>query len=226
MSEQRRVIHAEEDQALARRERARAQVEYKQSTTLLKIAKYEEKQADFTRRAARTRLLSAESRANKREMRIAKSDFAMADSQLKAASAKLQDMQASQAYLKAELAYRAAHERAMEARYELEKARLAAEHQIEPKGFSLDKYERQFHDRMAQATTKRIRAKEKRVAANAAHDRWLALEQAAQEIRMKNGGRAPPAAPPTRVLDKPVDESRERPVDNEEEDEHKQPPTQ
>lgn len=208
MSEQRPVIHAEDALALARREGARAEVEYKQSATLLTVAKYEEEQAELAVRAAREKYRAAQDSANKQEMRAAQSDIRWAEAQQQRASTKLLRMQTRRAYLKAELGYRAAYALAMEARYELEKARLAAAHQIEPEGFALLEYERQFHERMAQAKSKQLRIKEKRRAANLAHDRWLAFELEAEEFQ--ENVRAPPTPPDTSsdgLLDKDPDDT-------------------
>jgi hypothetical protein len=225
MSEQRPVIHAEEELALARREGARAEVEYKQSATLLTVAKYEEEQAELAVRAARETYRAAQDRANKKEMRAAQSDIRWADAQQQRASTKLLRMQTRRAYLKAELGYRAAYSRAMEARYELEKARLAAAHQIEPKGFSLAEYERQFHERMAQAKSKQLRIKEKRQAANLAHDRWLAFELEAEEFQ--ENVRAPPdyaPTPPDTSSDGLLDKDPDDTVDDQD-DQPIRPPT-
>ena len=216
VSEQRPVIHAEDELALARREGATAEVEYKQSATLLTVAKYEEEQADLAVRAAREKYRAAQDSANKKQMRAAQSDIRWAEAQQQRAATKLLRMQTRRAYLKAELGYRAAYSRAMEARYELEKARLAAAHQIEPKGFSLLEYERQFHERMAQARSKQLRIKEKRRAANLAHDRWLAFELEAEEFQ--DDVRAPPdhaPTPPDTSSDWLLDEDLEDTVDDE-----------
>lgn len=194
-SEQQDVVDAEQAVAAARRELARVRTEYEHSATLVKLAEYELEQAELEEQAAQLRLELARKRAHLPEIDNARRVLAAASARRAAKEAKLDEAERHRDYLAAELRYRTAHERAMKARHELEKARLARSHQIEPEGFSITRYEEQYYDRMARAKNARLRAREKRDSATRARDRWIALEDRAHHAEQKNRSpRAPPSA--------------------------------
>ena len=194
--EQVALRQANSDLFEARGEVARARAAQDRVAADVTIAKFENEQAVLARRAAEVSLRASRKRAYLPEIRADEMAMASALAQAKAAKAKLAHRRASLVYWKEEVRYRTAYAYAIEAKYELEKALLAQRHQIQPKGFSVDKFQQQYHQRMAQAKALEIRASERRLVADSAHTSWQTLERRAKEVDRHSRARPPEPAPP------------------------------
>lgn len=194
-NEQLALREANSDLYQARREVARARAAKERVVADVTIAKFENEQAVLARRAAEVSLRAAQKRAYLPEIRQSEMAMAIAVARAKAAKAKLRHRRVSLVHWKEEVRYRTSHAYAMEAKYELEKALLAQRHQIQPMGFSVDRFQQQYHQRMALAKALEIRARERRLEADSAHMSWLTLGRQADAVERSNRGLPPQRAP-------------------------------
>lgn len=194
LDEKQDIIHAQQDFAIAKMERARAEAEYNESSTDLSLAKDNLQQAALSEKSAKTQKAAAEKSGDMNRINSATLAVRAAELSRKAAAKRLDFVKAHRNYLKQLLFYSEDHAYSQEARYELTKSRLAKRKNISPKGVDLNKFDQQDQARSRYAQRTKVKVDAARNRADDLERQWHALEkEAAQTLK---ASQPPPTPPP------------------------------
>jgi hypothetical protein len=141
------VTTAQNDFQLARSENLTAQENAKSAETEVQLAKGEVDQALIEERQAKLKQRDADASADLTRKNLAASETRAAQLGRRAADLKLAYMKARRAYQQRWLMYTEYNIYAKEAKFELEKAKVARANNIQPQGFAFDKFESQYRER-------------------------------------------------------------------------------
>ncbi len=151
MAERQAVFQAQNDYQVARGEQAKAIADADDNRTKISVAENERKQAELGEQSAKQKLANAEQSADLNRINNAKGELRIAEMKRRAAEQKVTALKAKRQWLKKWGLYTEENMYAQEAKYELAKARLAREKNIQPRGFRFGDYEAQAGDRSRRA---------------------------------------------------------------------------
>jgi hypothetical protein len=151
LEEKQAVIAAKQEWDVAQMERAKAESDYQDSQTKLDVAKNEAEQAELAEKSAQTEKNAADKSADLNRKNNAERELRNAQLGRRAADSKISWLKAHRGYLKKLVRFSQRNAYAKQARYELEKARVAQAKNIRPAGFDLGNFERQYKERSEQA---------------------------------------------------------------------------
>jgi hypothetical protein len=180
------VVQSKSEYDVAVMERAKAQSDLTEIDTQLSVARNDAKQADIGVESAQTEKDAAAKSANVARQSDADAKFHTAQMAKKAADAKVDWLQAKKDGLDKQAFYQEWNVSAREARYNLEKAKVAQANGIRPAGFELGAYETQASARSDGA----LKAKQDADSAGSRiEDKRRAYESLAKEAGGSSGGK-------------------------------------
>jgi hypothetical protein len=151
MEERQAAFQAQSEYHIAKGEMVKAQADLDDNQTKISIAENERKQAQLGQQSAQSKLKSAESSGDLNKINNSKAELRAAEMKHKAAEQKLVALKAKRDWLRKYMLYAEEEMYAKEARFELAKARLAREKNIQPRNFKYGDYEAQSSDRQRRA---------------------------------------------------------------------------
>lgn len=187
VAEKQSVINAQQDFHVARMEQAKAEADYGESATDIQVAQNELQQAMLDEKTANAKKASADKSADLNRINAATLLQREAKLARRAADKKLEYMKVRQSYLKKYLLVAEDEMYAKEARYELAKARLAQQKNIQPRGFNFANFQKQADDRAAYVQRTRGTLDRERTELSRREKEWKGLEQEARRSRMGGG---------------------------------------
>ena len=146
-TEQTAILEAKKELDLAGMERAKAEADLEDSDTKLNIAHNEAGQAKLAQKSAQAEKLAADKSADLTRKNNADREERTAELGCRAADAKVEFLKAKQKWLQKQVGLTRYREVAKEAKWQLEKARLASAKNIQPEGFVLGNFQDQAADR-------------------------------------------------------------------------------
>jgi hypothetical protein len=169
-------IAAKQAYDVAMLEKGKAQADYNESRVQLDVAKNERDAARLDEKSAQSRAKAAKDSADLNRIKESDKETKAATSAREAADKRHEYIVAYRAWLKRMLRYTEHNAYWREAQYELAQAKLAAAHNIQPKGFVLDDYVRQEADRAKRTADYRSKTDRDKQAAMSARSKWLAIQ--------------------------------------------------
>ena len=151
MEEKQSIIDAQNEYSKAKMEHAEAEAGANDVGTKMEVAKNERQQAMLDEKSAKTKEKSANDSGDMTRVNTAKGELRSAELGRRAADQKIEALKAKRDYLKLLLRYTLENMYAMEAKYELAKARVAKNKNIRPKNFKVSYYEKQASARSRSA---------------------------------------------------------------------------
>jgi len=194
LAEKTQVIEAQNDYSLAKMEKAKAEADFAEVATELTVARNEREQALLSEKSARSKKKAAEDSSDLTRINAAAVEMRAAELARKAADEKVTWVKARRAYLAKRVRYATENMYAMEAKYEVAKARLAKAKSIRPKGFDFAAFDKQYKRRSERAQRARAVARREQKKADAKKKSWQQLAGAAS--------RAAGGAPTTSASDR------------------------
>lgn len=168
----------ERDQLEARRQAAR---------TRLDVARNDEREAKIGLSSARSMKKAASGGVDRNQQNDAARQERVADLRLRNAKAKKAFYEAKQRWIDRAATWARANVYAREARYELEKAKVASARNIRPSGFKLAEFDAQATERVLRATDLRKGVDDARRKAEERRAEWITKESEYQKTLGKTG---------------------------------------
>jgi hypothetical protein len=181
LDEKQSVIHSKQDYDIAQMERAKAEADYNDSATQLELARNESEKAALTEKSAQTEMKAAEASADMTRRKAAERGR-------RAVGGKVEFQRARRAWLQKHLRYTQHNAFARQAKWELEKAKVAQARNIRPAGFDVMNYEGQYKERSESAQRARLVADQEKQKAQGKLQEWAAQEK---EYAAARGGQGP-----------------------------------
>lgn len=198
--EQRPTVGAAQDEFnLAKSDRMTAETTLSDVNTEIEVAKNDAEKAGLEERSARTKAKDAASSADMNRKMNADREVRAAEIGAKAADAKVTYLKAKREYLKMQVRFTAFNTYAKEAKFEVEKAKVAKANSIQPPGFVFDLFEKQYKDRSEAAQRAKLDADNAKKKAEEKKKRWKEQEK---EWYAAKGEKAPEEIKP--LPDKPA----------------------
>jgi hypothetical protein len=180
------VSQSQNDYQLARSEQLSADTELKETDTAVKLAQGEVDQAAIAEKNAKLKQKDADSSADLNRKNTAAGEVRTAQLGRRAADAKLSYVKAKRAYVWRWFLFTEHDTYAKQAKWELEKAKIAKSNSIQPAGFSYDKFESQYKSRSEAAQRARSAAEKEKGKMNEKHSAWKTAEQEYNNARGVN----------------------------------------
>jgi hypothetical protein len=198
---------SQNDYALAKSEKLAAQDKVNEAETDVKLAKGELDQALIAEKNAKVKLDSANGSGDQTRINAAEHESRAALLERRQADAKLAYMKAKLAFHKKWLRYTDFDVYAKEAKFELEKAKVAKANNINPKGFAYDPFEQQYKQRSEAAQKARAQADNEKGKMLDKEKAWKAAEKEWNDFKgvatPPAGGTGTPPTPPAPTPDAP-----------------------
>ncbi len=147
MEEKQSIIDAQNEYSKAKMEHAEAEASANDVGTKMEIAKNERQQALLDEKSAKAKEKAANDSGDMTRVNNVKGELRGAELGRRASDQKIEALKAKRGYLKLWLRYTLANLYAMEAKFELAKARVAKNKNIRPKNFKVSYYEKQSTER-------------------------------------------------------------------------------
>jgi hypothetical protein len=177
------VISTKQEYDVAQMERAKTQADLDDVRTKLQVARNEAASAELTRKSAETEKNAAVRTANLTDQNNAQRLLHNAELGKRAADAKVDWMVARAQHLAKVLRWRDYEILAREAKWQLEKARIAQQNNIRPAGFDEPNFERQYQERSDAAARKRSEADNDRQRVSDKERDWQQKQQQFDQVR-------------------------------------------
>jgi hypothetical protein len=177
------VAQAQNDFALAKSEKLTAQQKVEEAETELKLAKNEVDQRVLEEKNAKVKVDSANSSGDQTRINAADSEQRSALLGRRAADAKLAWAKAAVSHSKKWLRFTEFDTYAKEAKFELEKARVAKGNNINPKGFAYEPFEQQWKDRSEAAQRAKAEAERDKAKVVDKEKAWRSAEKEWNDFR-------------------------------------------
>jgi hypothetical protein len=171
------VAQTQNDYQLARSEQLTADTNVKESDTSIKLAKGEVDQAVIEEKNAKLKQKDADASADLNRKNAAAADLRVAQLGRKAADAKLAYVKAKRSYDWNWFLFTEHDTYAKQAKWELEKAKVAKANGIQPAGFSYDKFESQYRSRSEAAQRSKRSAEKEKARMNEKFQAWKNAER-------------------------------------------------
>jgi len=188
------VASTQNDFQLARSENLTAQSNFKEVETEVKLVKGEVDQAVIEERKAKLKQKDADASGDMNRKNQAAVEVRAAQLGRRAADAKLAYVKAKRSFQSKWLLFTEHDVYAKEAKFELEKAKVAKSNSIQPQGFAYDKFEAQAKQRSEAAQRAKAAAESERSRMKSKEATWKAAEKEWNTARGVTGEVAPDAA--------------------------------
>lgn len=199
------VFEAQQEWDVAKSDKATADNNVAESQTEIDVAQNEVGQAALAENTAKTKQKAAASSNDLNRQSLAANELRTAGLGKQTAQAKVDYLKAKKAYLKRLARYADFNQYAKQAKFELEKAKVAKANNIQPPGFVYDDFESQYKDRQEAALKAKGDADGDKQRAEGKRTDWKAKE--------KEWYGAKGEAPPTDVKPPPADKVAPPPGD-------------
>ncbi|MEZ4360352.1 MAG: hypothetical protein R3B48_09240 [Kofleriaceae bacterium] len=175
------VVQAQNDYAVAKMERAKADADLSEANATFEIAKNERKSAGNTLDSALTAKKQADESADQNRVNDAARLLRGAELAQKAADKRVKYIEAYRNWLKKHQRYTEENMYWREAQFEKSKAEVAQRNNISPKDFTFSDYPKQEEERQKRTAKAKEAAAREREKANSARQQWLQQQAAADE---------------------------------------------
>lgn len=196
VNDKRSVLDAQQDWSIAKMELAGIRQEHGSINTEVKLAQNDAKKYKIEKDSVKTRKAEAEKAGDMTTMNETNLLLQAADLNYKAAKKKVQYLEAKRKYMEHNIRYHEAKAYEAEARFEMSKARMAADNNIQPPGFVPANYQKQLEFRTRYAQQTRANVDKARARAENIKKEWTALERSAQNAENAAYGTPSPAPAP------------------------------
>jgi len=177
VEEKKAVIDTKQGYDVAQMEKAQHEAQLADVQTKLDIAKNELEQTKLARKSAQAEEKAANASADLNRKNNAERDQHAAELGQRAAEAKMAFLKAKRAWLKRHIRFTEHNIYAAEARYHLEKAKVASAKNIRPSGFQLANFEKQARQRSEAMQRARLAADDEKKRAEGKRQDWNKKEQ-------------------------------------------------
>jgi hypothetical protein len=175
IAEKQNVVQAQNDFSIAKMEHAKAEADFNEVRTKIKIAENERDQALLSEKSAGHEKKSADDSSDMNRVNSAMRSKRAAELSRKAADEKVSYLKEYRNYLQKHMLYTEWNRYAAEARFELAKAKVAQAKNIRPKDFEIADYEKQYKQRADGAKKAHSKAETAKKKAETKKKKWQAL---------------------------------------------------
>jgi len=195
MAEKQNIIKTQNDWSIAKMEKAKADADWNESAVLLDVAKNEREATRLDEKSAKSRKAAADKSADQNRVNLSMKELQGTEVARRAADERVKYLEAYRGWLKVLVRYNEHQMYWREAQYELAKAKLARDKNIQPAGFAFDDYVKQEAARAKKAQDGRVKSERERSKASDARTKWLALQGQSDKILNKRSQFPDPMAP-------------------------------
>jgi hypothetical protein len=195
MADKQVVIKTQNDWSIAKMEKAKADADWNEAGVLLDVAKNEREATRLDEKSAKSRKDAADKSADQNRVNQSMKELRGTEVARRAADERVKYLEAYRAWLKVLVRYTEHQMYWREAQFELAKAKLARDKNIQPAEFRFDDYVKQESDRSKKAQDGRAKSERARSKATESRTRWLALQNEADKQLGKKSTFPDPMAP-------------------------------
>jgi hypothetical protein len=189
------VIKTQNDWSVAKMEKAKADADFAEAGVLLDVAKNEREASRLDEKSAQSRKAAADQSADQNRVNAAMKEIRGAETARKAADERVKYLEAYREWLKVSQRFTEHQMYWREAQYELAKAKIARDKNIQPKGFLYEDFVKQEQDRARKSADGRTKSERARSKAFESRTRWLSLQNESDKLLGKKSQFPDPLAP-------------------------------
>lgn len=189
------VIKTQNDWSVAKMEKAKADADFAEAGVLLDVARNEREASRLDEKSAQSRKAAADQSADQNRVNAAMKEIRGAEIARKAADERVKYLEAYREWLKVLQRFTDHQMYWREAQYELAKAKIARDKNIQPKGFLYEDFVKQEQDRARKSADGRTKSERARSAAFEARTRWLSLQNESDKLLGRKSTHPDPLAP-------------------------------
>jgi hypothetical protein len=189
------VIKTQNDWSVAKMEKAKADADLAEAGVLLDVAKNEREATRLDEKSAQSRKAAADQSADQNRVNAAMKEIRGAELARKAADERVKYLESYREWLKVLGRFTEHQMYWREAQYELAKAKIARDKNIQPKGFLYEDFVKQEQDRARKSADGRTKSERARSKAFEARTRWLSLQGESDKLLGKKSTFPDPLAP-------------------------------
>ncbi len=188
------VVTTQNDYAVAKMERAKADADVSEANAGVEIAKNDRKSADNNLSSALTNKKQAEASADQTRINDAAREVRAAELAKKAAEKRVKYAEAYRDWLKQHQRYTEENMYWREAQFEVAKAEIASKNNISPKDFKFADYPKQESERKSRAAKAKEKSESSRGKASNSRQDWLRQQSEADEANGRSSNLPDPMA--------------------------------
>jgi hypothetical protein len=189
------VIKTQNDWSVAKMEKAKADADAAEAGVLLDVAKNEREATRLDEKSAQSRKKAADQSADQNRVNAAMKEVRGAELARRAADERVKYLEAYREWLKVLVRFTDHQMYWREAQFELAKAKIARDRNIQPKGFAYDDFVRQEQDRARKSADGRTKSERARSKAFEARSRWMSLQGESDKLLGRKSAFPDPLAP-------------------------------